>query len=187
MFKYFTCILFFIVSTNNVHASEVNPTSIEQANLSSVLESHTFQNLGSTTFSILFWDIYKSKLMSTSGEYPVNVNADKLIYQIEYLADISSDDLILRTVDQWEHLGISNKIYKDYLPQLKRIWPDIKAGDTLALLYQDQKSTFYFNDIFIGNIDNDAFGQIFLDIWLDEKTSQPTLRKELLGESLDKS
>ena len=42
---------------------------------------------------------------------------------------------------------------------------------------------FYFNKVHIGRIDDHTFGQIFLDIWLAEKTSQPKLRSQLLGQT----
>ena len=63
------------------------------------------------------------------------------------------------------------------------MWPNIVNGDSLALLIQNDKSTFYFNDRHLGVIEDANFGQLFIDIWLSQNTSQPTLRIELLGDS----
>ena len=153
------------------------------SNLNTIVEIHNFHNIGETTFSILFWDLYKSKLLTTSGKYPIKNETEKLIYEIHYLADISRDDLIKRTVEQWQHIGVMTKHYQVYLPELKSIWPDVNEGDTLSLLIDEVRSVFYFNQKYIGAIDKPQFGQIFLDIWLSENTSQPKLRKELLGET----
>lgn len=149
--------------------------------LQSTVDTHPFKSVGETTFSILFWDLYKSQLMTTSGNYPVDITSEQVLFTINYLADISSDDLISRTVDQWKHLGIPSDQYINYLPKLEAMWPDIKEGDSLSLLIDQGRSVFYFNQQYIGVIKPSKFGQIFLAIWLSENTSEPNLRLELLG------
>jgi hypothetical protein len=149
--------------------------------LEHILNNHTYVQVGETTFSFLFWDLYKSKLQTTSGKYPLEHDNDNLLYQINYLADISSADLLMRTVEQWQHLGIEVERYQVYLPVLEKIWPDIEDGDTLSLHVNNNRSVFYFNNYFIGEIEQSEFSQLFLDIWLSENTSEPELRLELLG------
>ncbi|RHW75039.1 chalcone isomerase family protein [Colwellia sp. RSH04] len=150
-------------------------------NLNNVIEKERFIETGQTTFSLLFWDLYTSKLMTTSGNYPIGKDSDKLIFQIQYLADISSKDLIDKTIEQWQHIGLDENDYKHYINELNTIWPNIMKGDSLALLMEKDKSLFYFNNQFVGLVDDPNFGQLFIDIWLSEKTSQPSLRDELLG------
>jgi len=89
----------------------------------------------------------------------------------------------MRTVEQWQHQGVSERKYEHYIEELKNIWPNITKGDSLAILMKKDKSVFYFNEQYIGTIDDDIFGQLFINIWLDESTSQPSLRAQLLGES----
>tara|TARA_B100000809_G_scaffold105053_1_gene103560 strand:- start:104 stop:598 length:495 start_codon:yes stop_codon:yes gene_type:complete len=150
-------------------------------NLNTMLDTRNFLSIGETTFSFLFWDLYKSQLLTTSGKYPIEITKDNLIMDISYLADISSDDLIKRTVEQWQHLGIAPENYQDYLPELKAIWPNITNGDSLSLLIYQGRSAFYYNQQYVGIINDPKFGQIFLAIWLSKKTSEPSLRLELLG------
>jgi len=65
---------------------------------------------------------------------------------------------------------------------LLSIWPNIGKGDSLTLITDEQgKSTFLFNDEKVGVIDDIAFSSDFLAIWLAENTSEPALRKKLLG------
>lgn len=141
-----------------------------------------FQVVGETTFSVLFWDIYQSKLLTTTGEYPLDYQYGTLLYEIHYLKDISKKDLLKRTIEQWQHLGVPEKSYNPYIPLLTNIWPSIKRGDSLSLVVNHMGSTFYFNQQFIGTIDAPEFGPLFLDIWLSVNTSQPKLRSQLLGE-----
>jgi len=154
-----------------------------EKHLETVLSSQSFVTTGEATFSILFWDLYKSHLRTTSGNYPISLEQDQLIFHINYLTDISNEDLIMRTVEQWQHQGVSERKYEHYIEELKNIWPNITKGDSLAILMKKDKSVFYFNEQYIGTIDDDIFGQLFINIWLDESTSQPSLRAQLLGES----
>lgn len=169
--------------TKSTVVEELSLTTLKEQSLVNVMASQAFTVMGETTFSILFWDLYKSTLFSTSGRYPLTSKSDALIFQINYLADISREDLIMRTVEQWQHLAMNEKMYQRYLADLETIWPNISKGDSLALLVEDNQSTFYFNGIRIGVIEDPNFGQLFIDIWLSENTSQPSLRAELLGDS----
>ncbi len=153
-----------------------------KANLESVLASQPFITTGTATFSFLFWDVYQSQLKTTSGQYPISTEHDELIFQIRYFADISNEDLIKRTVEQWQHQGVPQNVYQQYIDTLTAIWPNIKKGDSLAMLMQKDKSIFYFNSQYIGAIHDEIFGQLFINIWLDKSTSEPSLRAQLLGE-----
>jgi hypothetical protein len=144
--------------------------------------------VGNAKFSVFFWDIYQSKLFTPTGNYYVANNTNNLaverplLFKIKYLRDISQKDLIERTIEQWKHLNFNQKNYSSYVPQLKTIWPNIEAGDSLALLISNNKSDFYFNNHFIGSIPEENFGKLFLAIWLSPNTSQPELRKKLINE-----
>ncbi|MCF2949793.1 chalcone isomerase family protein [Paraglaciecola aquimarina] len=170
-------VLFFIQPISAEQASEDKSAIGTTQQASELLK---LKDVGEATFSVLFWDIYTSKLKTSTGKYPLENAEDNLLFQIHYLRDIKSEDLILRTIEQWQHLGVPEDKYQAYLPRLNTLWPDIKKGDSLALLINNHTSVFYFNDSYLGEITQAEFGQQFLDIWLSEKTSQPKLRLELL-------
>lgn len=173
--------LIFFLSQNVAFAKSITDNMELPISFKSTIDTQDFVSIGEATFSILFWDLYKSQLLTTSGKYPVVLETDKVLFTINYLADISSDDLINRTIEQWDHLGIRPEQYLIYLPELKSMWPDIQEGDSLSLLIHQGRSVFYFNQQYIGVINPTGFGQIFLAIWLSENTSEPNLRRELLG------
>lgn len=179
MFKCLLMIMLLFSSSlfATIHLNENSPIT----NLNHYREQFSFKLIGETTFSILFWDLYKSKLLTTTGKYPLDNKQERLIYEIHYLTDISKSDLIKRTIEQWQHIGVPEKSFKDFIPQLEQIWPNITKGDTLSLLIYNHSSAFYFNQQYIGAIEAPEFGHTFLDIWLSKKTSQPKLRSELLG------
>jgi len=153
--------------------------------INSQLNKNHFKRVGTANFSVLFWDIYQSTLLTTSGKYPLSNKQEQLLFEINYLKDISSDELVKRTEQQWRHIGIPVGSYQAFIPKIKQLWPDIKKGDTLSLVIKNQQSAFYFNQKYIGSITEPTFGQHFIDIWLASNTSQPKLREQLLGNSLN--
>jgi hypothetical protein len=177
------------VNNNNAGLSKGFTTQIFHKNVtnkrkkthSTHLHKSTFKQIGVAKFSVLFWDIYQSKLYTTTGKYPLSRSKDKLLFEINYLRNIDSVELIKRTKEQWQHLNLAKNIYQKYLPELKRIWPNISKGDTLSLLIDNKRSNFYLNHKYIGSITEPEFGQHFIDIWLAKNTSQPLLRAQLLG------
>jgi hypothetical protein len=185
MLKFYARLIVITMLQQFITVQVLATDDIKPDTLNNILTEQVYIPVGQTTFSVLFWDLYKSKLLTTSGKYPIELTDEKLLYQINYLTDISSKDLIERTVEQWQHLGVPRKNFERYLPTLKKIWPDIKEGDSLSLYVSNNKSTFYFNNDLIGEIEQQEFSQLFLDIWLSKNTSEPKLRLELLGINKD--
>ena len=136
--------------------------------------------VGEAKLKVLFWDVYNSSLYSKTGEYQAEQFPQAL--KINYLRDIDAEDLIERTQDEWEKLGIKQVTFSQWIPLLTNIFPDIKKGDTLLLsVSENQQSEFFFNGKTIGKITDQTFGKSFLRIWLDENCSYPKVRNKLIG------
>ncbi|WP_299267846.1 chalcone isomerase family protein [uncultured Psychrosphaera sp.] len=188
----FICFIAATLSPFGINAAEEKPLAnkdietqkqlarLLQDQLPEELETLAFNKVGSAQFSVLFWDIYNSHLFTKSGRYEENSDQD-VIFKIEYLKDISADELIKRTVEQWQHLKYKKSDYEAFIPRLKSLWPNISAGDSLTLYRNNQSTEFYFNNMNIGVIDNEEFYKLFLAIWLSPDTSEPELRQSLIG------
>ncbi|MGF1709407.1 chalcone isomerase family protein [Vibrio kagoshimensis] len=134
-----------------------------------------FQKLGEGEMNYMFWTIYSAELFSS-------VSTGEQALKIEYQKSIDSQALIDATEDQWNQLGYTQKNINAWLEPLNALWPNVKPGNTLTIIVaEDQTSRFYFDDQPIGVVSDKGFGQAFLSIWLSEKTSEPKLRKQLLG------
>lgn len=138
------------------------------------------KKVGDAKLKVLFWDVYNSSLYSQTGEYQAEHFPQVL--KIDYLRDIAAEDLIKRTQDEWEKLGIEREVFIPWIPLLAEIFPNIKKRDTLIFwVSEDKQSEFYFNGQTIGKISDTAFGISFLRIWLDENCSFPMVRNKLIG------
>ncbi len=182
---YFTMALYsLLVVTVAKSVTNVMPSNGANVPLNSMsaITQLDLQKVGQAKLSVLFWDIYQSTLYTASGNYPTKSDSEPVLFEINYLRDIDNKDLIARTIEQWQHLGVTVDEYSHYIPLLEAMWPSIKAGDALALFIDKTGSYFYFNNEPIGSINDVFFGQLFIDIWLSEDTSQPALRSKLIGE-----
>jgi hypothetical protein len=138
------------------------------------------QKVGQGTMSWFLLDIYDASLFTDSGSYQANMYPQVLT--ITYLKNISKQRLIKATKDQWLLQDFEASKVRQWLLRLEQVWPDIKSGDSLTFYVNENKNGyFYHNQNLLGGIDNEDFSDAFLAIWLSEKTSQPQLRRELLG------
>jgi hypothetical protein len=141
----------------------------------------SLKSVGQGTVSWLFIDIYQAFLFSVDGQYQPGKYPQALT--IRYQVDISKSDLVQATKQQWQKLSVEAQLYQDWLPQLSSLWPDVKGGDRLTFLVsENRQGDFYHNDNWLGRIDDPKFSDAFLSIWLSEKSSEPALRKQLIGE-----
>jgi hypothetical protein len=159
------------------------PTTASVDLIEKSIDYQKLMQVGSATLTFLFWDVYRSSLYTSTGDYPLDNNQQVLVLKIDYLRDIDKAELIEQTIAQWQHLGLKEEDFNQFVPRLAEIWPDITAGDSLALLVNDKMGHFYLNNLSIGGIEDNNFSKIFIDIWLSKKTSQPRLRKQLIGKT----
>lgn len=161
---------------NSIVANELDKTSNIEKDAAIPWTSWT--KVGQAQLEVLFWDVYQSQLYTPSGQYKTE---QPMALAITYQMDIDKDDLIEATDEQWQHLEFDKDLRLKWLAKLDTIWPDIKEGDNLTYVLKNNYGSFYFNNTFIGQIDDTQHAKAFVDIWLSEKTKYPKLRKKLIA------
>ncbi|MCW8996070.1 MAG: chalcone isomerase family protein [Psychromonas sp.] len=143
---------------------------------------HNLKNVGQGKMSWLFMDIYQASLFSKDGRYQPKQYPQALI--IRYQRNFSKSTLLKATQQQWQKLSVDENLYQQWLQTLSVIWPEIKKGERLTFLVSSNgRGDFYHNGNWLGSIDNPDFSDAFLSIWLSENTSEPDLRRKLIGET----
>ncbi len=137
--------------------------------------------VGQARLQVLLWPVYDSRLYSADGRYREGQRPLRL--ELQYLRDIEAGDLVEQTRREWQRLPHTPPGQAQWLSALSGLWPDIRENDVLALVLDERgQSTFLYNGQRLGQIEDPAFGQSFLDIWLSTHTSQPELRLALIGD-----
>lgn len=138
--------------------------------------------IGSATHEIAFWDIYDLALYAekypfTGTEQPPY--ALEIIYNRGFSGDLIADKSIslIREQDFEDELRLA-----EWHSQLVKIFPDVSKGTILTGVYTEEMYTaFYCDGEYLGHIKDPEFGKHFFNIWLGEDSTEPKLRRELIG------
>jgi hypothetical protein len=162
--------LFLLAVTNSVSAANVVDNYVENAQL-----------VGEGRLSYMFWDVYDASLIAPNGIW----QRDKpFALKLHYLRKIDGKKIAERSVDEMRGLGITDEVkLATWHSQMRKIFPDVDDGTYLiGIRDQDGNAIFYSNDQQIGRINDVEFTNAFFDIWLNDKTTSPKLRRKLLGQ-----
>ncbi len=137
--------------------------------------------LGESKLRVAFWDIYDAELYTTGNAFDQN---KPFALKLTYLRDFSKESLVKETKKQLKELNLLNERNNEqWFTRLLEIWVDVEKGDSITLYSNPQReAVFYHNQNYLGKIDDKEFSKRFAAIWLSELTTQPEMRRELLGQ-----
>jgi hypothetical protein len=136
--------------------------------------------VGEARLKILFWNIYDAKLSAADGEWHKDA---PIALSLTYLRDFDGEDIASRSVDEMRKIGYEDEVLlAKWYEQMRSVFPNVKKGENITGVLDKNKYThFYYQGKLLNSIDDVSFGQSFFDIWLHEKSSEPKMRKQLLG------
>lgn len=161
-----------LVSTAAVGAPPALPTAV-------AVDVPALQPMGDARFRKLLLHVYDATLWTTgprwSGDAPFALD-------IRYAMRIRGSDLARRSVQEMRRLGYSDAAeLARWEAAMARIFPDIVPGDRLVgASIPGEGARFYAAAGALGAIGEPRFARAFFDIWLNERTSEPELRRRLL-------
>lgn len=127
-----------------------------------------------------FWDVYEATLYAPEGVWdPTQAYA----LSIKYYRALEGKAIADRSVQEMRKQGFTDEVkLAAWNAQMKAIFPDVSDGTVLTAVHMPgQPTIFYRGDQNLGAIKGDDFSALFFGIWLAEKTSEPKLRRALLG------
>lgn len=163
----FTILVIFFSSSLNCSAQE----------LDKILA--TKKILGSGNMTYLFMKPYFARLYVED-----DFSFDKeFALELKYNMHFAGIDIAKRSIDEIKIVASPNIAeQEDWLNQMIQIFPNVKKNDRIVGVYKPSgKALFFYNDKFIGEVEDKKFAIAFFSIWLNEKTSEPKLRKKLLA------
>jgi hypothetical protein len=138
------------------------------------------QPVGSGQLSYLVWDVYDATLYAPDGVW---TDIPPYALKLDYLMDLEGDDIAERSITEMRGQGFNDETKLiAWESEMKSIFPNVSKGTSLTGIYDENGiTTFYQNGNLIGRIEDSEFGKRFFDIWLHPKTSEPSLRAQLIG------
>lgn len=122
--------------------------------------------------------VYDASLWT--GDLP---DAPPLALRLDYRRRLAGQAIAAASVDEMRRFVADEARLAAWGQAMRRIFPDVDAGDHLLGVWRDEGAFFYRNEQLIGAVRDPAFARAFFAIWLDPRSSAPALRTALLGES----
>ena len=103
-----------------------------------------------------------------------------LALRLDYKRNLSGVAIAEASVKEMRPMGGDEASLKRWGEQMVKIFPDVKAGDSIIGHYRPDGAAFIYNGRPAGEIMEPEFARRFFGIWLDPRTSAPDLRALLL-------
>lgn len=125
--------------------------------------------------------VYEARLWTPPGGW---VATTPYALEIRYARHIRGEQLAGRSIAEMRHIGAGRDAqHVQWQAAMNRVFPDVREGDCLlGLAVPGGPARFYVNGKPTGAVEDPEFGPAFFGIWLSPATSEPKLRKQLLGE-----
>ena len=138
--------------------------------------------VGTGTLNFLFWNVYTATLFAPFGTWERDV---PYALHIRYHMDLKGEDITARSIEEMRRQGLDDqKTIALFRDRMASIFPDVTDDTTLTGIRDSAGGTlFYENGRRIGDIREPEFAERFFAIWLSPETSEPRLRRRLLGEN----
>ena len=139
--------------------------------------------LGQSRLTVYGFNIYDAKLWAADGFAATNYTAESFALELRYLRSFKGPMIAERSLVEMRRLGsVSDEKAARWLDNMKKTFPDVKKGDELIGIHKsDGTASFTLNGKPIGEVRDEEFTRLFFGIWLSPNTSEPKMRKQLLG------
>ncbi|MDX2082395.1 MAG: chalcone isomerase family protein [Rickettsiales bacterium] len=136
--------------------------------------------IGAADLKFLMMKVYHIELWSADQKFSYD---KKFAIHIHYEMNFSKNDLAKKSIEEIKHSqNLSAEDEEKYFAQLIKIFRSVKKGDEkTAVFLPNQGLEMFYNDQLIGKISDPKLAKLFVDIWLGEKSSHPTITKKLLS------
>ena len=140
--------------------------------------------LGRSTLRFFGLAIYEARLWVPPGFAPARYEAQPFALELHYARKLDGAAIAERSLTEMRRVGeFSLAQATAWLEQLKQAIPDVNPGDRLTGVSGAAGVThFYSNGRLTSSIADPEFSRLFFGIWLSVNTSEPTLRRALIGQ-----
>ncbi len=147
-----------------------------------IIEQHVpqAQLVGEARLKVLFWNVYDAKLYAGEGVWSSDT---PFALSLKYLRNLDGADIAKRSIDEIRQQGFDDEdAMTRWYGTLVKIIPDVSDTSTIIGIQNAARGTIlYHNNQLIGEVADPLFSQWFFNIWLGEKTSEPKIRRKLIG------
>lgn len=137
--------------------------------------------VGKARLKVLFWKVYDAELYAPNGAWSSN---EPFALTLNYLRKLEGEQIAKRTIVEIRNQGFEDEVtLARWFDAMNTIIPDVEKNTRITGVMDAAQNTLFYRDgELIGEIREPLFSQKFFDIWLGAKSSQPKMRRKLLGD-----
>ena len=134
--------------------------------------------------------VYRARLWVSPGFAPERFSALPLALELHYLRNLSGSAIAQRSLEEMRRAGpIPEEKATAWLQMLTAVMPNVADGDRLTGIYRPNDAlellfTQGQSQRSLGKVGDAEFAARFMGIWLASATSEPDLRRALLGSTV---
>lgn len=139
---------------------------------------------GSGRMTWFGWPVYEARLWVDAAFRADTYAQHRLALELEYARDLRGERIAERSLEEIRRGGeIGAGHSQAWLTSMRELFPDVTRNDRLTAVHHPGRSLrLYLNAKRRGELADADFAPRFLGIWLGSATSEPQLRRALLGE-----
>jgi hypothetical protein len=127
--------------------------------------------------------IYGARLWVLDGFRPEDFLQHPTALELRYERELSGPRIAERSLVEMRKVGeVPEAKAGPWLGFMEKTFPDVKEGDRITGLYRPGEGmAFFVNGKTGGELRDPEFARLFIGIWLSPRSSEPALRRALLG------
>ena len=172
----------FAWTAGSVSANTASPHPAPPPEIAAALPAAILQGRGLLRFFGLA--VYEARLWAAAGFESERYPAQPFALELRYARALAGPAIAERSIAEMRRSGdIDEEQARRWQQAMTRAFPDVVAGDRLTGLSQPDGSTrFFLNGQPTSSLVDAAFTRRFFGIWLAPTTSEPSLRRQLIGQ-----
>jgi hypothetical protein len=128
------------------------------------------------------FEVYDARLWTPVGFRHGQYTQFSFALELLYLRRLEGVAIASRSIDEMRRVGsFSDAQAQSWLGAMRELFPNVAAGERITgINLPGVGAEFWVNGQRVGVVKDPAFARLFFGIWLDERTSEPKMRDQLL-------
>jgi hypothetical protein len=128
------------------------------------------------------FEVYDARLWTPRGFRHTQAMQQAFALELQYLRKLEGAAIASRSIDEMRRVGnFTDAQAQVWLAAMREMFPNVSAGERITgVNLPGEGAEFWVNGQRVGVVKDVNFARLFFGIWLDERTSEPKMRAQLL-------